>query len=294
MRRACSTIIRDLVAEHDRRRWAPRWADRPLTRFERAGSWRAGRRDLTTVDLRAAPGVTPRRAERQMAAGADIGYDGTDFSGWAAQRGSARCRVNWSSGWPGCWARRTGPRLVCAGRTDAGVHARGQVAHVDLDSRRRGRPGGAAPAARPGAARRPGRAGGSRRPRTASTRGSPRSGGATSTGSGEPRRRADPLLPRDQRHRAARPVDLDRMNAAAAEAARAAGLRRLLPPPGGRDDHPDPARPAGRAVPRADGRGDRDAPCARTPSATRWCGRLVGALVEVGSGSAGRRLADQR
>ena len=60
----------------------------------------------------------------------DISYDGTDFSGWAVQPG-----------------RRTGagvltdalrtllrqdPRLVVAGRTDAGVHATGQVAHVDV------------------------------------------------------------------------------------------------------------------------------------------------------------------
>ena len=62
----------------------------------------------------------------------DLSYDGTEFSGWAAQ--PARRTVE------GVLTETLGrvlrlgeaPRLTVAGRTDAGVHARGQVAHADL------------------------------------------------------------------------------------------------------------------------------------------------------------------
>ena len=64
----------------------------------------------------------------------DISYDGTNFSGWAAQAGRRTVQGELE-----IWLARIlrlaeHPRLVCAGRTDAGVHARGQVAHVDLDA----------------------------------------------------------------------------------------------------------------------------------------------------------------
>jgi tRNA pseudouridine38-40 synthase len=63
----------------------------------------------------------------------DLSYDGKDFSGWAKQAGGRRTvqgeiedalRTVTRSG--------TTYELTVAGRTDAGVHARGQVAHVDL------------------------------------------------------------------------------------------------------------------------------------------------------------------
>ena len=62
----------------------------------------------------------------------DIAYDGTAFIGWAAQPG-----LRSVEGDLGDWIGRIlsldePPRLTCAGRTDAGVHARGQVVHVDL------------------------------------------------------------------------------------------------------------------------------------------------------------------
>jgi tRNA pseudouridine38-40 synthase len=64
----------------------------------------------------------------------DIAYDGTNFSGWAAQSGRRTVQGELET-----WIARIlrldePPRMVCAGRTDAGVHARGQVAHVDLDA----------------------------------------------------------------------------------------------------------------------------------------------------------------
>lgn len=63
-----------------------------------------------------------------------IAYDGRDFSGWAPQPQLELRTVG------GVLADTLGkvlrlpapPRLTVAGRTDAGVHARGQVAHVDL------------------------------------------------------------------------------------------------------------------------------------------------------------------
>lgn len=66
----------------------------------------------------------------------DLAYDGTDFKGWARQpnlrtvQGTLEAAI----------ARILGgdPRLVVAGRTDAGVHASAQVAHLDLtDSQER-------------------------------------------------------------------------------------------------------------------------------------------------------------
>jgi len=61
----------------------------------------------------------------------DISYDGTHFRGWARQPGLRTVQGTLED----ALARILGgdPRLVVAGRTDAGVHASGQVAHVDLD-----------------------------------------------------------------------------------------------------------------------------------------------------------------
>lgn len=62
----------------------------------------------------------------------DIAYDGTNFRGWARQPGLRTVQGELEA----ALQRVLGgdPRLVVAGRTDAGVHASAQVAHVDLDS----------------------------------------------------------------------------------------------------------------------------------------------------------------
>jgi tRNA pseudouridine38-40 synthase len=60
----------------------------------------------------------------------DIAYDGTDFSGWAAQ--PERRTVQGVLGAALTRLLRQPVSLTVAGRTDAGVHASGQVAHLDI------------------------------------------------------------------------------------------------------------------------------------------------------------------
>jgi tRNA pseudouridine38-40 synthase len=62
----------------------------------------------------------------------DIAYDGAAFSGWAAQTGLRTVQGQLEEWLPKVLRLGSPVSLVCAGRTDAGVHARGQVAHVDL------------------------------------------------------------------------------------------------------------------------------------------------------------------
>lgn len=61
----------------------------------------------------------------------DIAYDGTQFRGWAKQPGLRTVQGTLEA----ALARIVGSdvQFVVAGRTDAGVHAADQVAHVDLD-----------------------------------------------------------------------------------------------------------------------------------------------------------------
>ena len=62
----------------------------------------------------------------------DFAYDGTEFSGWAAQPGRRTVEGELTSALETV-CRVDGLKLTVAGRTDAGVHGRGGVCHVDLD-----------------------------------------------------------------------------------------------------------------------------------------------------------------
>jgi len=61
----------------------------------------------------------------------DLAYDGTDFHGRATQPGLRTVQGELTTALETA-LRLEQVRVVCAGRTDTGVHARGQVAHLDV------------------------------------------------------------------------------------------------------------------------------------------------------------------
>ncbi|WP_207929115.1 tRNA pseudouridine(38-40) synthase TruA [Actinomadura sp. 6K520] len=60
----------------------------------------------------------------------DIGYDGSDFAGWARQPNQRTVQGVIEDALARMLRLDPPPMLTVAGRTDAGVHARGQVAHL--------------------------------------------------------------------------------------------------------------------------------------------------------------------
>jgi tRNA pseudouridine38-40 synthase len=89
---------------------------------------------LTDGGLDAVPGLLPGSPVPQLPPTTrfrlDIAYDGTDFSGWAVQPGRRTVCGVLTLALDA--VTRMPVKLVVAGRTDAGVHATGQVAHAEL------------------------------------------------------------------------------------------------------------------------------------------------------------------
>lgn len=77
------------------------------------------------------PAVPPAGGGGLVRLRIDLGYDGTGFAGWASQPGLRTVQGELEAALATVLRAPT-VRVTCAGRTDAGVHARGQVVHVDV------------------------------------------------------------------------------------------------------------------------------------------------------------------
>ena len=64
----------------------------------------------------------------------DVGYDGTHFVGWATQPNQRTVEQTLDDALQHALRLAAPAGLTVAGRTDAGVHARGQVVHADVPS----------------------------------------------------------------------------------------------------------------------------------------------------------------
>lgn len=79
----------------------------------------------------AVPASQPNQAGELVRVRLDVAYDGTDFHGWATQSGGLRTVAGVLQEKLSLVTRHP-IELVVAGRTDAGVHASGQVCHADI------------------------------------------------------------------------------------------------------------------------------------------------------------------
>ncbi len=74
----------------------------------------------------------PDDADGRVRLRLDLAYDGSRFHGWARQPGLRTVQGELEAALTVLLRAPEQVRLACAGRTDAGVHARGQVAHADV------------------------------------------------------------------------------------------------------------------------------------------------------------------
>jgi tRNA pseudouridine38-40 synthase len=72
----------------------------------------------------------------------DLSYDGSAFHGWSRQPGLRTVQQLVEEALGRILGLQAPPALTVAGRTDAGVHARGQVAHADVTAESWDRAGG--------------------------------------------------------------------------------------------------------------------------------------------------------
>ena len=213
----------------------------------------------------------------------DLAYDGTEFSGWAKQPGLRTVQGDLEDALATV-LRLPAVSVTCAGRTDTGVHARGQVAHLDVEGEVLTESAGRIRHRPVDALKR--RLNGILRPDVRVRRVSEAPDGFDARFSALWRRYAyriddagllDPLT---RNHVLAwpQPLDLDRMNEAAAVAARRARLRGVLQAAGGRDHRCGPCS----SCTGSDGGVWRSPPSSPTPSATTWCARWSAAWSRSG------------
>jgi len=101
----------------------------PGSRAESGPGDLAYQETVAETEIVAEPGL-PALPEVTVRLRLDIAYDGTGFRGFAAQQGQRTVAGVLADAI--ATVVRHQVTLTCAGRTDAGVHAQGQVVHVDV------------------------------------------------------------------------------------------------------------------------------------------------------------------
>lgn len=90
------------------------------------------RRATSNEAAQGEPGRVPPAGLASLRLRIDLSYDGSAFHGWATQPGLATVQQALEEALWRALALPAPPALTVAGRTDVGVHARGQVAHADV------------------------------------------------------------------------------------------------------------------------------------------------------------------